>query len=145
MIAALLICLVLVLLTTLVHFEYLRALSALLPRIGVSERMRVLGGILGIFVAHVTEIALYGLAFYSLRGMFGLGGFGGHFHDTPSTFFYFSAETYTSLGFGDIFPVGPFRLVCGIETLNGLLLIGWSASFTYVFMERFWKIGTNGK
>jgi len=51
---------------------------------------------------------------------------------------YFSAETYTSLGFGDITPVGPIRLLAGIEALNGLLLIGWSASFTYIAMERFW-------
>ena len=82
---------------------------------------------------------------YYMRDKFGLGNFGGHFADTLPTFLYFSAETYTSLGFGDIFPIGPLRIVCGIETLNGLLLIGWSASFTYVFMEHFWQIGTNSK
>ena len=51
---------------------------------------------------------------------------------------YFSAETYTSLGFGDLTPVGPVRLLAGVEALNGLLLIGWSASFLYLAMERFW-------
>jgi hypothetical protein len=30
------------------------------------------------------------------------------------------------------------RIVAGIESLNGLVLIGWSASFTYLTMERFW-------
>jgi hypothetical protein len=25
-----------------------------------------------------------------------------------------------------------------VEALNGLLLIGWSASYAYIAMERFW-------
>ena len=137
------ICAALVLATTLLHYEYLRALSTVLPRLQTSGRGRVLVGILGVFVAHSTEIVLYGAAYYYLRDRFGLGNFSGHFADTLPTFLYFSAETYTSLGFGDIVPVGPLRIVCGIEALNGLLLIGWSASFTYVFMEHFWQIGNN--
>jgi hypothetical protein len=36
-------------------------------------------------------------------------------------------------------PVGPIRLLAGLEALNGLLLIGWSASYTYIAMERFWE------
>ncbi len=103
----------------------------------------MLVGILGLFVAHTSEIVLYGVAFYYLRDRFGLGNAGGHFADTLLTFLYFSGETYTSFGFGDIFPVGPLRAVCGIETLNGLLLIGWSASFTCGFMEHFWKFDTD--
>ena len=31
-----------------------------------------------------------------------------------------------------------FMLVAGIEALTGLLLIAWSASFTYLTMERIW-------
>jgi len=55
-----------------------------------------------------------------------------------ATALYFSAETYTSLGYGDVVPTGPLRTLAGVEALNGLLLIGWSASFTYVAMQRFW-------
>jgi hypothetical protein len=145
MVIAVFICAALVFGTTLFHYEYLRGLSALLPKWRTSGRVRVLAGILGMFVAHSSEIILYGAAYYYLRDKFGLGNFGGHFADTLATFLYFSAETYTSLGFGDIFPIGPLRIVCGIETLNGLLLIGWSASFTYVFMEHFWQIGANSR
>jgi hypothetical protein len=39
--------------------------------------------------------------------------------------------------FSDLFPHGPLRIVAGIETLNGFILIGWSASFTYLSMEKF--------
>ena len=45
---------------------------------------------------------------------------------------------YTTLGIGDLHPNGVMRLVAGVESLNGLVLIGWSASFTYLTMEEFW-------
>ena len=54
--------------------------------------------------------------------------------------FYFSAETFSSLGFGDLAPSGPIRLLAGVEALNGLLLIGWKASCIYLSMERFWPV-----
>lgn len=54
-------------------------------------------------------------------------------------FWYFSIETYTSLGLGDIDPLGQLRLLTGIEALTGLLMISWTASFTYLEMSRYWK------
>ena len=30
------------------------------------------------------------------------------------------------------------KLLVGVEALNGLLLIGWSASYAYIAMERYW-------
>jgi hypothetical protein len=39
-----------------------------------------------------------------------------------------------------VFPLGPVRLLSGVEALNGLMLIGWSASFTYLTMEKFWPL-----
>lgn len=51
----------------------------------------------------------------------------------------FSAETYSSLGYGDVIPGGALRLLAGVDVLNGLLLSGWSASCTYISMERFWS------
>jgi hypothetical protein len=51
---------------------------------------------------------------------------------------YFSAETYTTLGYGDVLPHGDLRLLAGMQALNGMLLIGWTASYTYLSMERLW-------
>jgi hypothetical protein len=31
-------------------------------------------------------------------------------------------------------------MITGVEALSGLLLIGWSASFTYLSMQKFWSI-----
>ena len=53
-------------------------------------------------------------------------------------FLYFSVTTYTSLGFGDHLPLSHSRLLAGVQALTGLMLIGWSVSFTYLAMERYW-------
>jgi hypothetical protein len=35
-------------------------------------------------------------------------------------FMYASDISYTTLGVGDLFPTGPFRVAAGVEALNGL-------------------------
>ncbi|NIQ12844.1 MAG: two pore domain potassium channel family protein, partial [Candidatus Dadabacteria bacterium] len=48
--------------------------------------------------------------------------------------------TYTSLGMGDIYPLGrPIRFLTGLESLTGLVLITWTASFLFIEMQRFWN------
>jgi len=130
----------LVVLSTLTHYETLRLLSAFVPRIRIRPRSRLLVVLFGVFLGHLLEIAYFALAYFYLRDRFNLGNFGGQFADNFSAYLYFSIETFTSIGLGDIYPLGPLRMITGIEALNGLLLIGWSASFTYLVMRRFWKI-----
>ena len=129
----------LVVTSTLVHYEALRLLSAWIPHLRIRPRARLLGVIFGV-VGHLLEIACYALAYYTLHDHFGLGSFGGRFADNFTSYFYFSAESYTSIGLGDIFPLGSLRLITGVEALNGLLLVGWSASFTYLAMQRYWNV-----
>ena len=47
--------------------------------------------------------------------------------------------TYTSLGLGDLVPTHDMRMLVGAEVLNGLVMIGWTISFTYLTMEKFWQ------
>ena len=124
----------------LLHSETLRLLSAQIPRLRIRPRARLLVVILGTFVGHLLEISCYALAYFYLRDHFGLGNFGGRFVDSFASYFYFSAESYTSIGLGDIYPLGSLRLLTGIEALNGLLLVGWSASFTYLALQRYWNV-----
>lgn len=135
-------CGVLVVSTTVLHYEVLRWLNTLLPALEIADRAKLVVVILAAFVAHALEIGLYGVALYGLVDGFGAGGLTGATSISLSNCLYLSAETYTSLGFGDLSPVGPVRLLAGVEALNGLLLIGWSASFTYLSMERFWMTGS---
>lgn len=132
-------CIALLIFTTLVHYEVLRALSVSLPAIAVPPRTKLIVVIIGAFFAHVAEIILYALTIYVLARYMGLGTLGEASRFSLSASMYFSAETYTSLGYGDVIPSGDLRMLAGAEALNGLLLIGWSASYTYIAMERFWR------
>lgn len=140
MLIVLLACALLVVATTVIHYEMLRHLNLRLPRVPIPSRMKLVIVLLGAFVAHAIEMALYGFTLYVVVAWFGVGDLAGSAGFSLATCMYFSAETYTSLGFGDITPEGPVRLLVGVEALNGLLLIGWSASFTYISMERFWLV-----
>ena len=131
--------LLLIALTTIIHYEVLRAMYVALPSLAIPNRTKLLVVIFGAFAAHFLEIGVYGGALYMLVQYFGVGSLSGPLRFSFENCLYFSAETYTSLGFGDITPAGPLRLLAGVEALNGLLLIGWSASFAYIAMERFWR------
>lgn len=133
------ICVLLVMLTTVVHYEVLRLMAASLPGFSMHTRAKLIVVIIGAFLAHFAEIALYAVAIFFLVRMAGIGSLGGSGHSSLAQCLYYSAETYSSLGYGDVAPKGPLRLLAGMEVLNGLLLIGWTASFTYISMERFWK------
>ena len=132
MTVAIAVCALLVVVTTAIHYEVLRGLSTGLPALRVPSRGKLLLVIFATFLAHAVEITLYAVAIHTLDPA----------HFSLSTSFYFSAETYTSLGYGDVVPIGDLRLLAGVEALNGLLLIGWSASYTYIAMERFWREGS---
>ena len=136
---ALLLCFALVSVSVTTHYETLRLLNDRLSNTEViSGRARVLAALVGAMTSHLLQIAVFGLAYYVMRDKFGMGGFGGTFEDSLWTYLYFSSETYTTLGFGDIYPTGALRVVCGIESLIGLLMVGWTASFTYLEMRRYW-------
>ncbi len=131
---------VLVIVTILMHYEVLRFTSDM-SSICHSGHVFALSRLLSrLFAAHTAEVWLYGIAYWASIDFFHLGGFGGQpvagFEDSV----YFSAVTYTSLGLGDYFPTRALRLIAGVEALNGLVLIGWSASFTYLAMERYWPL-----
>jgi len=140
MLTASILAVLLVVLSTFTHYEVLRLLSAYVPRIRIRPRARLLVILFGTFSGHLLGIVYYALAYYYLKDHFDLGNFGGDFVDNFPSYLYFSAETYTTIGLGDIYPLGSLRLITGIEALNGLLLIGWSASFTYLAMQKFWNI-----
>lgn len=50
-------------------------------------------------------------------------------------FFYYAAEVYASLGYGDAYPTGEMRLIGSIAPLNGLLLLAWSGAFLFSLVE----------
>jgi hypothetical protein len=127
-------------LSALIHYEGLVTVSQGLNRIHLrNPRIKVLYAILCVLVLHVAEIWVFGLAIWLLM----LWPECGHLATHGSLYFldaiYLSAVTFTTVGYGDIAPVGPIRFLSGTEALCGLVFITWSASFTYLEMERFWR------
>ena len=130
----------LVAVTILMHYEVLRVTSDHLLNLPFAPRVRILVVVIAVFAAHTAEVWLYGLAYWVFIELFGLGGFGGQAVAGFEDSLYFSAVTYTSLGLGDYYPTRALRLIAGVEALNGLVLIGWSASFTFLAMQRYWPL-----
>ena len=104
-------------------------------------RRSVLKVIAGLFVLHVVEIWAFGFAYWGLLHWPGAGELRGATSVNLLECVYLSAMTFTTVGFGDLVPVGPIRFLAGTEALVGFMLITWSASFTYLQMERHWKEG----
>ena len=52
---------------------------------------------------------------------------------------YFSMVTFTTLGFGDIIIAPPWRILSGIEAMNGLLIFGWSTALLYAVVNESMK------
>ncbi|MFL6676536.1 MAG: potassium channel family protein [Massilia sp.] len=136
-------CLLLLVATTVLHYEVLRLMTAGLPGLHIRPQLKLIFVIIVAFGAHAVEMLLYGMAYYLLATFFGQGSMGDPGPLPFSRCLYFSTETYTSLGYGDIVPHGDLRLLAGLEALNGLLLMGWTTSYTYISMERFWNMEKN--
>src|SRR3954466_5943944 len=119
-----LICLTVAVTTVVVHQEGLTAIARLARRVeGRHSRAMVLGVIFGILGLHLLEIGIYSAAYDAAADLFHLGRLVGDVEGTDLEYFYFSAETFTTLGFGDIVPEGPMRLLASFEPLNGLILV----------------------
>jgi hypothetical protein len=73
--------------------------------------------IFGLLALHSIEIWAYAFL-YEVVAEF----------DTLETSLYFSATTFTTLGFGDVTLDPGRRLIAGTEGLIGLILIGWSTA-----------------
>jgi len=129
----------LVLLSVGVHYNALVLYSRLLQRQGINVRRWVAVSILGLLVAHVIEIAIFAAGYEALTKIGNYGRLLGESCERTRDYCYYSFVTYTSLGFGDITPTGWLRLMTGVETLMGLILIAWSASFLFMQMERHWN------
>lgn len=139
MISSILFFIVIVATAVLIHYEFLYRLSRISSAIRIRQRFRVALGVIGAIIAHSVEIGLFAGVYYFLNNLPGWGHLQGNFNGNFQDCMYFSFTTFTTLGFGDIEPFGHIRLLTGMESLTGLVLITWSASFLYYEMQTNWK------
>ena len=48
---------------------------------------------------------------------------------------YFSFVTFTTLGYGDVTISSEWKLLSGLEAINGIMLIGWSTALMYSLIQ----------
>jgi hypothetical protein len=129
--------LLLIALSVTIHYEVLVQLEKL-GRSLRRHRWMILITVHGLLAAHIVEIWLFGVAYYTADQVLSLGNIVVAREDWFD-YIYFSAMVYTTVGFGDLVPTGPLRMVASTEALAGLSLITWSASFTFLQMQRIWR------
>jgi uncharacterized protein YhhL (DUF1145 family) len=123
-----------------VHYEGLVFMATRFSNsVASNSRRHVLLVIFGVLLLHVVEIWVFGGAWWGLLRLPDTG----HVADgAPGLHesIYLSALAYTSMGFDAANPIGAISLLAGMEALTGLVLIAWSASFTYLVMARHWHV-----
>jgi hypothetical protein len=91
--------------------------------------------VFGLLILHLLQILAWA-ACYEWSGCF----------DNFATSFYYSATSYSTVGYGDVIPPGRWRILGSIEAVTGVLMFGWStgALFSVVnhLQERFQTQGT---
>lgn len=117
-------------LATSLHYEGLRILEKL--HSGKFSPVIVLTAVAAI---HFANIVLYATAYVVLAAWSDASFSGTRGPLTLPDYLYFAAETYSTLGYGDIVPTGVLRLLAGVESLNGLLLLAWSGAFVFRLVE----------
>lgn len=74
---------------------------------------------------HLIQIALWAVIFLVIGEI-----------PTFEKAFYYSAQNYTALGYGDIILSEQWRLLGPLEAINGLLLFGLSTAMMYAVLSR---------
>ena len=98
------------------------------PRLPTLHRATVGVIVLAAILGHLLEIAVFGAGYELLAPAEDAAGFDVWYH---------SAAAYTSLGDSQAGAVG-WRLMTAVEALTGLVLITWTASFTFLVMQKNW-------
>jgi len=98
-------------------------------RLGESLRLVIWTALLGVAL-HTVQILLWAFALLRLDQAGEL--------QTLEKAVYFSFVTFTTLGYGDITLSEGWRILSGIEALNGILLVGWTTAMLFAAVQKVW-------
>ena len=138
MLAAVIGCILTVVLCVYVHLTTLRLLNdRVLPRFQRHSRTAVGMMVLVALVAHLLEIWIFALTILVV-GSLSDTQFAEELQLDGFDAFYYSAVSYTSMGAEPLHEAS-LRILTAIEALTGLILITWTASFIFIVMQRTWE------
>ncbi|UCG25898.1 MAG: two pore domain potassium channel family protein [Chloroflexota bacterium] len=125
--------------SVLLHLGSFQVLVKLWEKNTSLRRWRIAVLIVGFIIVHLIEIAVFSLAIDTLLQDGSFGHLEGVDVESAGSLFYYSAITYTTVGYGDITPIGDIRLFAGVEALTGMVLVAWTASAIFTVTHRTWR------
>lgn len=128
--------LVLIVACVMVFYEILAHVWLKLPKLEGQPALQIILTIVASFIAHTAAVWIFGLSYFALSRL-GLGDLAGTTGHRVLDYVYFSGVTYSSLGLGDVYPTGDLRMLIAVEAILGLILIGWTITYTYLFTEKY--------
>ena len=120
-----------------IHLVMLKTIMHFRRKIPIPTTRHIVGDVLIAILTHSLEIILFAAGMFALGSSGNYGYIVSHGEGLFGEYVYLSAITYTTLGFGDITPVGPLRFLSGVEALTGLVLSAWTASVIFVGVLRY--------
>ena len=127
----------LVVLSINIHLLMLKIIMRFRKRTPLLTTRHIVGDVLIVILTHSLEIILFAAGMYALERSNYYGHIATSGEGLFGEFVYLSAITFTTLGFGDITPVGPLRVLAGVEAITGLILSAWTASVIFVGVLRY--------
>ncbi|MDF1630667.1 MAG: potassium channel family protein [Alcanivoracaceae bacterium] len=124
--------------TVLAHYETLIALIKRGRLFSNYGRRHILTLVFGLLASHLVGMAIFGVGVFALLQFPEAGFLMGAQDQSLMECIYFAAISYSTLGYGDVTPQGPVRLIASITSLTGFMMITWSASATFLEMQRRW-------
>jgi hypothetical protein len=78
----------------------------------------------GLLVLHLLQITVWA-AFYQLDGCF----------PDFATSFYYSATSYSTVGYGDVVLPHEWRILGAVEAVTGVIMFGWSTGVLFTIVH----------
>jgi Ion channel len=88
--------------------------------------------VLWLFLATILEVSMWAVLYLALDAV-----------RTLEEAAYFSMETFTTLGYGDITLDKDWRLLSSFEAANGLLMFGWSTALVFTAVQWIYRMRTH--
>jgi hypothetical protein len=94
-----------------------------------SATMILTGTVCVLFVLHLLQVVLWAVVF--------------HANELFATFedaLYYSAASYSTVGYGDLVIDGPERILGSFEAMTGVLMFGWSTGLVVLIAARLYTV-----
>ena len=83
-----------------------------------------------VFLSHIIHIWIWAYLYLYVKPTI--------LHDLESAL-YFSASSFTTVGFGDLYLDKDWRLLSSFQAANGFIMFGWSTAFIFEVISKLYE------